>query len=39
MGRVGCELLSTQISGPDIAFHWSESGGIHDDIGAKNGFY
>ena len=28
MGRVGCELLSTQISGPDIAFHWSESVGM-----------
>ena len=28
VGRVGCELLSTQILGPDIAFHWSESAGI-----------
>jgi len=38
VGRVGCELLSTQILGPDIAFHWSESGGIHDDISAKSRF-
>jgi hypothetical protein len=30
MGWVGCELLSTQILGPDIAFHWSESGGMRD---------